>query len=468
VSYDEHLQQMTRMLTDLARAGRIDLTEAEVDIALTARRSVLDLLTAVHAETTGLGRTRGPTRIGDLEAHPVAALGQALAQHPRPVLDHAPSDALSRRTETAVGETWRQIARHAMLAGHHWTAGRGPTPDEATRWKSVSDIAATSGLLAALDHRLAEAIERVAPDRVTVIAALRRGTTSGLGVSARETTRLSAAGPIAAAGPDRSATPAARPAVLVARSAAELPATQRRLAALLATGRVRAERLPPLATAIATCGLRIRDGIAVDDPVWSAVRSELTEHARLLDRAAVRSGRLVSIDAAARATGLRPPPEPELSQAGEAYRGLQRFGLLPGSDRHVLGDYVQALADSTRALSEAVDRAIADGRWLVPDPAASPGDPVWASLRPTTPAPAAVKAVRMAAARADTLSAATQAAMTRTGGLRAPTRERSTVRPGDLALPAATSPHPSIDQLAVRRPHLPSHPVVVAAPARRR
>jgi hypothetical protein len=468
VSYDRHLQHMTRGLFDLARRGQSDLSAADVDIALTARRSVLELLTAVHTDTTGLSPARGVARIGDLEAHPVAVLGQALARHPRPVLDEAPTDVLGRATETATGETWRHIARDALLAGHHWSAGRGLVTDEATAWKSIADVAASAGLLVALDPPLADVIDRVAPDRQNVVASLRLGNTSGVGVSARESARLSAAGPIASAGPNRSATPAACPRVLVARSVADLPVTHHRLAALLGAVPLRAERVPALATAIARCCLRVHDGIATDDPAWAVVRQTLQEHARLLQRATLRPGGIISNPAA---MGLPPGaetgPEPALRQASEAHRSLMHLGPPTACTGRLLRDYVHALASSTRALSEAVDQAIAARHWVVPDPEAPPEGPAWKTLRPTASPPSSVTALRAAAAHAETLSAAARAAMTPGGDGAAATRDRLTSTPEAGPAPSATSAGLLSDDLTAQRPRLPSHPVV-ASPVRRR
>jgi hypothetical protein len=83
VTYAEHLSLMTRALVDVARHGQHQLTDAERDVALFSRRVVLDLLTGVHTDLTGLQGSSGVPRIDDLEAHPVAALDRALARHPR-------------------------------------------------------------------------------------------------------------------------------------------------------------------------------------------------------------------------------------------------------------------------------------------------------------------------------------------------------------------------------------------------
>jgi hypothetical protein len=351
MTYAEHLALMTQALVDVARHGQHDLAGPELDIALLSRRNVLELLTTVHESLTGLGLRREISRISDLEAHPVEALGQSLRRHPRPDLDHAPSDALLLPATTPAGIAWREAGRHALLAHHHWTTGHGTEPDHATTWAGVADVAAICRQLAVLDVELADTLH-----------------TAGRQPRAR---------------------------ILVARSAADLPATHRRLAEFLdAAENIRPERLGHLATAIARCTLIARDQLPPGDPTATALRGELREHARLLQRVTERPGGLVS---------LEPGDLRSLRQAVEAFQGARRHGPGLAADRRLLADYVDAIGVSTRALSGVVNRSIGGRRWLVPDRGTSLLEPAWIRLRPSAPAPYPVLALRAADAHGDVL-----------------------------------------------------------------
>src|SRR5690606_7488428 len=110
---------------------------------------------------------------------------------------------------------------------------------------------------------------------------LARGATSGLGIAAREVSRLAAGGPPADAGPDRGAEPMPRRRILIARRPADLPVVQRRLTEFLnGAQNLRPERLGTLATAIGRCALLVGDQFPAADPTATALRGELHEHAR--------------------------------------------------------------------------------------------------------------------------------------------------------------------------------------------
>jgi hypothetical protein len=450
MTYSEHLTQMTRALVDVARHGQQDLTDSELDIALLARRDVLELLTTVHADLTGIASSRKVISIDDLEAHPVAALGRALARHPRPPSERAPSDAFVLPATTVAGQAWREVARHALVAHYHWSAGAGPRGDLATVWAGVADLAAVSRQLAVLDVELADTLYAAGPHRRATAQALSCGATSGLGVAARETARLAGTGPITDTGPDRGAQLAPKPRILVARSGTDLPATQHLLTAFLdGASNVRPERLPHLATAIARCALIVRDHLSADDPIATPLRGELREHARLLQAATARPGGLVSLEPG----DLRP-----LRQAAEAYQGACRHGAALASDRRLLADYLGALTASTQALSAAVDRSIAGRRWLVPDVSDSIERPAWRALRLSAPAPHPVLAVRAAAAHADVVRQAAMKWLTPS----APARVRAVLGLASArghAGAEATAPRDLVGDVAVPRPQVPSRPV---------
>ncbi|HEY6798065.1 MAG TPA: hypothetical protein VI248_25595 [Kineosporiaceae bacterium] len=443
MSYAEELLQMTRALTDVARLGQQQLTGHEIHVALVARRGVLELLTTVHHDLTDLRPRRTVTEIGDLEAHPVAALGQALTRHPRPPLDLAPSEAFTRPAGTPSGQAWQRAGRHALLAHDHWTRGDGPAPDHATRWAGLADIAAIGRQLAVLDVELADTLRTRAPAWRDQARILVGAATSGLGTAARETARLAAGGPLAASGPDRIVS---QRRIVLARTAADLPATQRRLAEFLdGASNLLPQRLPHLATAIARCALLVRDQLPVADPTTTALRGELREHARLLQQATVCPGFAVCLD-----TGDARP----LRQAAEAWQGLSRHAAALRADRQLLIGYVDALAASAQALAGAVDRSVRRGRWLVPDRETSLLQPSWKRLRPSAPPPRPVLAVRAVAAHAVTLRQVTAEAHRPSAPVQV-----AQVLAHASGRPAALPPRDVVPDPAPRRPRMPSEPV---------
>jgi hypothetical protein len=449
---------MTRALVDVARYGQRDLTETELDIAQLARRDVVELLTTVQADLTGHRTTRGVTRIDDLETDPVAALGTALARYARPPSAYAPSDAFVLPATTPSGQAWREAGRHALLAHHHWTGGPPATLDESTTWTGVADLAAIARQLVALDRELADVLATAGGSRTTAAADIARAATSGLGVAARETSRLAAASALACAGPERSAAPAPARRVVTARRAADLPVVQRRLAEFLdGAANLRPERLPHLATAIAQCALVAGDQVCPDTETGRALRGELREQARLLREATTRPGGLVS---------LEPGDLLPLRQAAEAYQGARRHASGLRADPRLLDEYVGAIAATSRALTSAVDRSIAGGQWLVPDRTESLIEPSWTTLRPTAPAPYPVLALRAAASHTAVLDSARSAWSAPPSSTLA--RDFG-AQPHTAALQGASAPREVVVELAPRRPRLPSQPVTaLAARARRR
>lgn len=62
--------------------------------------------------------------VSDVDADRVRLMGRLLAQQPRPVQPVAFSDVLASRAVTPAGQLWREVARHASIAG---TTGMAPT-----------------------------------------------------------------------------------------------------------------------------------------------------------------------------------------------------------------------------------------------------------------------------------------------------------------------------------------------------
>ncbi len=131
-TFTEHLAVIARRLYTVARTEE-PVSGVDLDIALSARRGLLDLLSTVHTDLTGIGATTAPAHPEDLEIHPVAALGQALRRHPRPPGHLSPTDVALARPTGPAGEAWQRIARHTLLARHIWSTGLGDAPVDPAR-----------------------------------------------------------------------------------------------------------------------------------------------------------------------------------------------------------------------------------------------------------------------------------------------------------------------------------------------
>jgi len=489
LTYAEHLAALARAFHAVARAEQ-PLPGIELDLALSARRAVLDLLQTVHGDLTGIGPRPAAGHLDDVEAHPVAALGWALRRHPRPPGALAPTDVALARPVSPAGRAWQQVARHALLAQHTWSTGLDDGPiDQARLWAGVADVAALADTLTRLDLTLIRAAQ-AEPGRGRIAAALSSGLASHLGLAARETARVAASGPLPEAGPNRiPAPPGPTRTVMPVRHPSELPQAQRHLTVLLEAARgIRPERFRQLATVQARACLLLSTQLTGPDGhtagVPAALPTEpsadrqialaglvdrLTEHARLLQRATERPGSIV---------GIEPGDGRPLRQAAETFRALAARPAAVASDPALLSRFTIALADTTIALATAADRGMARGAWQVPDHSESLTAPGWRTHRPGEPRPAALVAIHQAADHANVLTEAAHAVHPHPGANHHRSGSRSTTVT-DLAF--QTPPRPAVTwrpeltaalagrrpgSLAVRPP-LPNHPVLTGHRPRR-
>jgi len=290
-AYRDYLARTARSLYAAARTEQT-LVLDDVDLALSGRRALLDLLVAVHADVTGLAPSNTiPLRAFDIEAHPVEALGRALRRYPRPPGDLAPTDVALAQPAGPCGAAWQHVARNAAVAHHAWTAGVGQQPDYDEQWTAIADVASLADTLTRLDVGLV-VVTATDPGRRPLTSCLRGGLSQALGVAARESLRLAARGPLPDSGPDRIPLPALR--VLPVRTPADLPAAQEQLNALLQHGGLlRPERFPALAAMHARACLLLAESLTRTSPFHdddhprldiAAVRAALRRHARSLQR----------------------------------------------------------------------------------------------------------------------------------------------------------------------------------------
>jgi hypothetical protein len=467
--YAEHLTGIARSFFAAARAEHL-VSGIDLDVALCARRAVLELLTVAHQDLTGIGAVSGPVHPELVEVHPVAAFGQALRRHPRPPGALSPSDVAQARPLSAAGRAWQEISRHALLAHHAWTSGhdRGPA-DGDTVWAGIADLAALADTLTRLDTVLIAAAD-IEPGRDRVAVTLRAGLRSQLGVAARETARVAASGPLPESGPDRVAGRSVFDrTVLPVRAPRDLPIAQERLVRLLDVAQVvRPERFRQIVTMQARACMVLSTHLpgtppgaaatpgpgATSEDEPSASRAylgeELAAHARLLHRATERPGSIA---------GVEPGDGRPLRQAAEVLRVLVARPDVVAGDPELLTRVTAGLAAVTPALAAVADRGLARGAWQIPDHGESADTaPLWRTHRPEDPRPGAVAAIHRAAEHSGRLTEVSQ-----------------TLRPHPVSLTARTCPNrisparttpdrTSPDQTA--SPHRPVTPVPETAERR--
>lgn len=474
-SYRAYLLETTHALYAAARAeDGLDLTD--IDLVLSGRRALLDLLVAVHDDVTGLEVTPERARTWDLETHPVDALGRALRRYARPPGRLSPTEVALATPASAAGAAWQQLARAATLAHHAWTSGVGQPAEYDEQWTAIADVASLAQFLTRIDLGLT--VATAADSRhYNVTDSLRFGLNQALGVAARETLRLASRGPLPETGPDRIPLTTH---VLPVTTPSDLPAAQHQLGVLLAhAGLLRPERLPTLAAMHARACLLLADslartdhpdtdypdsgcldtgGVAIDS---RAVQEALRRHARTLQEATLRAGSIASLVPG----DLRP-----LRQAGEIDRCLQRDPDAVTADPPLLSGVVRGLAGTTRALAAASSQALRSGDWLIADHTESLTEPLWRRRRPGDPTPSPIAAIRRAAADSITL----QQAVT------PPTPRTTTPAPSRAVSLSATSPTvvarmgrsgggvSELMLLSPVRPRLPAHCPIPDLPRGRR
>ena len=155
MSWHESTRATTRGLTRLlVRGGDVDGTD--LDVALTARRAVLELAGAMHLDLSGRGSgTVAPTLAG-LAEDPVRALGQLIHRTPRPEVERSLAALTASQVSDPTAAVWTQVADQATLAHHFWSQGRStsrPRGNEA--WTVMHHIAVLTQAVAVLDLDLA-------------------------------------------------------------------------------------------------------------------------------------------------------------------------------------------------------------------------------------------------------------------------------------------------------------------------
>lgn len=398
MSFQAELGAAAQGLARLALHGTSTLTDAELDVALYARATVIDVARRMCRDVTGIAPTLLEPRIADLEAHPVQALYRALRTHQPIPADTAPSDVLTINPPNPAGRLWKDVARHSLQAHHLWQTGTlGRTaPDVA--WAAIGDVAALAGVVAELDSELAVAAGAL-PGRARHADKLAKAVTSGLRTAAREVAVLADSGPLAVAGPEPR--PAPRREVVPVLSTEHAIRAQEQLSSLLRS----ATHLRPERVALITLGHQRtfaaveeswrQTGASVDPDLLSAVH----HHLGLLTEATGRRWRAASLD------GGDPYPLHQahlLRQELQAGRPILR-GLL--ADATLTGRLVGALADTSAALAETTDAHLQRHAWL--RPIADDGGLVWASAKSWDDVPPATQALRAAGVHAAVLRGST-------------------------------------------------------------
>jgi hypothetical protein len=445
MSFQAELCAAAQALARLALHGTSTLTDAELDLALYARATVIDVARRMCRDVTGIAPTLLEPRIADLEAHPVQALYRALRTHqPIPAVT-APSDVLAIDAPNPAGRLWKDVARHSLQAHHLWqtgTLGR-PAPDVA--WAGIGDVAALAGVVAELDSELAVAAGAL-PGRARHAEKLAKAVTSGLRTAAREVAVLADSGPLAVTGPEP--LPVPRREVVPVLSPQHAIRAQQQLASLLRS----ASHLRPERVALITLGHQRtfaavmeswrQTGASVDRDLRGAVH----HHLGLLTEATGRRWRAASLD------GGDPYP---LHQAHLLRQELQPgrpilCGLL--ADATLTSRLVEALADTSAALAEATDAHLRRHEWL--RPIADGRGLVWVPVKSWDDVPPATQALRAAGVHAAVLRGATVS--------RWQVYERLVGSPAPGHTPAAPRRAQSARHALAPAPHLPLLPQIIA------
>ncbi len=364
VCTDAAARDLARLLT----RGE-EVSEGDLDVALTGRAAVLDLVGAVHEGLTGAGGHGHSPRAGDLDAHPARLMGHLLAQQPRPPGTRALSDALAHPAATATGALWAGVAGHAVVAGHDW-AGSNPSsrPTGAQAWTAVTANAALAEAVTLLDPVLAASA--AAAGRPLLAEQLTEAAWSGLAGAAGAVREVAGRG---LRPPLLDVVPAPSNTLVPVRQLSDLPAAVDRLGHLLATSRslgpVDVQRVARAmaVTSVHTARL-LADTLGYPAPPGRLVVVEgLVEHGGLLARAAARP---------ARTETLFPSNPRPLMQAqvltrylGPLDQGAPRAAagsVTPGRDAAVLLECARSLAAATGQLHLVAQREVAGRRWLVP------------------------------------------------------------------------------------------------------
>lgn len=414
---------------DMARLlVRDDVVDTgDLDIALSARRRVLELAATVHRDLTGAGAGSAAPTLTGLADDPVRTLGQLIHRQPRPHPHTSPLEAVAGPAVGPSGAIWAQLAEHATLAQHHWATGQPASrPAGDAAWSVLDHVALMVRAVSVLDEGLALAAWRAGRHDVT--EQLLRGTTSGLQEAALVVHEMALNGALPR--PEDLAQPPSRQLVAVVDRFDLAPALSGLHQQLSTSAHLGPAQLQAVARAVSrTCaysaalvheaaGLHLGAGGEQQSSGKEApqLASALHEHAVHLAQVAAVSRRAESIH----------PSDPvPLVQAKAITTWLvlnpaRPSTAVPGRDL-ALGRDVGVGAGQVSRTLERLGRGLHDqGRWLVP--AAEAWSSVhsydWIPSQPASknePAPQLLSALQNAAQHADVLRRVTGPRVPATG-----------------------------------------------------
>jgi hypothetical protein len=330
---------MGRLAKDLSRllieGGKVPADDVRAAVA--GHSSVVGLLRVVQ------------TDLSTAEWRGVGELSHKLADQPR-VTDQPLTSVLVSPPSSEAGQLWRNVARLATTAQQEWQQSSAASrPFGPAAWSEIADIAAMAEAIGLLDGDIADSLNAVGRWRE---ASDFRASQFGLIDIAQEVRRLAATGPLPT-GPELK--PAAVERIVPITTPKTLPDALHALSTLVAS----ANNLPPaqieqisliVAEAAKTAAAALRQ------PADTAP-SALLEHAKRLSAVTGYSRRIAP---------LRPGSGKALAQAQLIRQFIAKLNsrgvTLPPV---VARNAASTLPSITQALSEAADRQVKTGLWLL-------------------------------------------------------------------------------------------------------
>jgi hypothetical protein len=386
MTYREHMHALAVAMSDLLRDGG-QVAPADLDLALTAHATVVQLLQTMHRDVTGIAHSPEPANLGGLERHPVAVLGRVLRNQPQ-LASVALSDVAAAVGDPAAN-AWRDVARHAAVAAHDWqTATPGSRPRGEAAWSEIADVAALSESVAVLTQDLAAVAART--DRRGLADRLSDAATSGLAPAAVAVRTLAESGPTPRGG---ETVPTPTRLILRVRVPEHLPAGLDRLAHLIRTSSaISPIHLQLVARVLGAAARASGDALADAGHAFDTAARSLREHA----------GALLAVASAPHRVVILEPSDPgalaQAQQLLDKLRDAARSGQpLPAALARDIG---RAASEATAALATAVDDQVRTRRWLTPSEAAEPHELAWTPVVAGPPEPELVRATWNARATA--------------------------------------------------------------------
>jgi hypothetical protein len=355
MSYLVELERMARALSQLSINGLDDMQAVEIDIALSARRAVINTLETVLVDLTGINVLHDRRHFFVIATtHPVAGLLHSLRDHPVPPPEVGPMSAFVIEPQSPAGKAWRDAARHAALARHEWTAGPVARIDHVQAWTGVAELAAASAFLADADVNLLGFVQAHIGPGSELARELGWARASGLGIIAREVLRLAEAGPLHETGPDRSAPQPQDATILAARNLEEVAPAIHQVGVLVRdAAHIGPEALRQLINDHARACLAIA-GKLQNGSETSAVADQLREHVARL------------------ATAIDRPWPAASTKVSDFQPGLQMRVVLnavhqptppDGTARIHTSSVLASVAKTSRELAAAAERHVITGSW---------------------------------------------------------------------------------------------------------